>query len=166
MMTPAHESLVAIAQLYVGVKENWGSNSGDYVNLFQEEVDGVAQREPWCMGFVQFCLGENFRQNGYESGLFRSEHCLTVFNNSKHLQVCEFPLYPGCIVIWQKNGTTQGHTGIIESVGEDGTLYTIEGNTSDGTGLNRDGDGVYRRTRSLPGTGNFTVVGILDPYMA
>lgn len=43
----------------------------------------------------------------------------------------------------------QGHTGIVEKDNGDGTITTIEGNTSPGTkGSQDNGGGVYRRIRS------------------
>lgn len=44
------------------------------------------------------------------------------------------------------------HVGIVEGINPNGTLVTIEGNTSAGTsGSQRDGGGVFRRTRSPSG---------------
>lgn len=42
------------------------------------------------------------------------------------------------------------HIGIVEAVNRDGSIICIEGNTSPGTaGSQRDGGGVYRRTRKI-----------------
>jgi hypothetical protein len=42
---------------------------------------------------------------------------------------------------------------------------SVEGNTSDGTGINRDGDGVYERMRHIvSGAGVMRHLGFLDPW--
>jgi hypothetical protein len=41
---------------------------------------------------------------------------------------------------------------------------TIEGNTGNGSGVVREGDGVYKRTRSINGAGTMVVMGFIDPF--
>lgn len=53
---------------------------------------------------------------------------------------------------FNSNGTPD-HIGIVEKV-QGSTLYTIEGNTS-GSGESSNGDGVYRKSRSLTSGGIF-----------
>jgi hypothetical protein len=155
--------LVQFAQGYLGVTEATGRNDGPYVEMFQQWTDGVAQGESWCMAFVQFCVGNVAQQYGFPAQLFASEHCLTVWNNSQRLAI--YPPYPGSVVIWQRPGTTNGHTGIVTGVDLDnGVFTTIEGNTSGGGGLESNGDGVYQKVRSFQGDGNFSLVGFLDPF--
>jgi len=51
-----------------------------------------------------------------------------------------------------KNGkpTSAGHVGIVVDVTSDGTLVTIEGNTSSEESVQREGDGVWlKRRRNL-----------------
>jgi peptidoglycan hydrolase-like protein with peptidoglycan-binding domain/pimeloyl-ACP methyl ester carboxylesterase len=54
--------------------------------------------------------------------------------------------------------------GIVESVNADGTFTTIEGNTNDGSGVTREGIGVFRRQRDLNGSGEMRVVGFLNVF--
>jgi hypothetical protein len=51
---------------------------------------------------------------------------------------------------WPGDGVDRiSHVGLVEAVNADGTLTTIEGNTSQGTaGSQRDGGGVWRRKRA------------------
>jgi hypothetical protein len=59
---------------------------------------------------------------------------------------------PGDFVIFDWNGTRtrSDHIGIVESVNADGSLVTIEGNTSSSdSGSQSNGGGVFRRTRAL-----------------
>lgn len=154
------EQLVAEASRWIGVKEKGGDNRGVEIERFQRAIDGHASGQSWCMAFVQYCLS----QVG-DSELFRSSHCLTVWNNSpKELRLSK-PV-PGSIMIWRKKGTAQGHTGIVTAVYDDTTVETIEGNTGPMSVVSREGDGVYRKMRSThPVMGNMIVVGWLKPWM-
>lgn len=66
----------------------------------------------------------------------------------KYKQVNTVKLKPGDVVcFYYSNLGRVGHTGIITQVLDD-YVITIEGNTGGG-GINRDGDGVYKKKRSL-----------------
>ncbi len=155
------------AQSAVGIKESGGNNHGPLVELMQKTVDGSADAEPWCMGFVQTCLAYAEAKTGIQSPIIPSEHCLTVWNTTRQaMRVKELPL-PGAIIIWRHGSTTMGHTGIV--VGTDGNIMrAVEGNTEsgdDGGGkVLRDGGGVYSTIRSIRGSGNMSVVGFLKPF--
>lgn len=158
----AHDRLSEIAKSYLGTLEE-GANKGHQVELFQRCVDGKAQGEPWCMAFVQFCLNAVESELGHRSNLYSSEHCLTVWEKTPQELRSKVPLV-GSVVLWRKKGTTQGHTGVVTEVLTPGSFRTAEGNTNDGSGINRDGDGVYARVRTGLGTGDFEVLGFLDPF--
>lgn len=162
-MSNAHDALLAEAQKWIGIKEATNHNDGSEVKMFQEAVDGKAQGESWCMGFVQFCLLQSEKSLGLKSNMFRSEHCLTVWNKTPQDMRRDTP-YPGYVVIWQHEGTTNGHTGVVTEIVDKTHFGTIEGNTGDGSGVVRDGDGVYKRTRSVAGAGAMKVVGFIDPF--
>lgn len=144
-----------------GITEVGADNHGHMVELFQSTM-GHAEGEPWCMAFLQSCVAyvETF---GFDSGLFPTEHCLTAFTNSK----CLHPVEPvaGDIIIWQLDGTTRGHCGLITSV-QTNWLHTIEGNTSPATGeIERNGDGVYEKIRPRGGMGKMREIGYLRPFV-
>lgn len=152
-------SLIDIAKKYIGVKEEGGDNKGSMVELFQRSVDGKAQGESWCMAFVQYCLLELEKETSVKSKIFKSEHCLTVWNNSpKELRLTKPEV--GCLVIWQFKNSSQGHVGIVTKVNVN-TIATIEGNTGTGAAIERNGDGVYARVRSKAGGATMKVVGYL-----
>ena len=158
-----HLSLVEVATKYIGIKESTNHNDGPEVEMFQKAVDGKAQGESWCMAFCQFCLQQVEQIENIRSNVFHSEHCLTVWNKTDKTLHSNKP-EPGYIVIWQHGDTTQGHTGIVTDVVDDNHFGTIEGNTADGSGVVRDGDGVYRRTRSIVGAGSMKVLGFINPF--
>ena len=158
-----HQSLIEVATKYIGTREATGNNDGEVVNMFQKAVDGKASGESWCCGFVQYCVKQVEQIENIRTNLFSSEHCLTVWNKTDKDLRSNKP-EAGYIVIWQHGDTTQGHTGIVTEVVDDNHFGTIEGNTADGSGVVRDGDGVYRRTRSIVGAGSMKVLGFINPF--
>ncbi len=159
-LTP-NDFLLAEAIKWIGTTEK-GDNAGPEVERFQKAVDGVALRESWCMCFVQFCVKEVSARLNVQSTLLRGEHCQTVFFRSRHLEVMD-QVEPGDIVVWKHGNTSQGHTGIVESIDRaNGLLHTVEGNTGDKD--MREGDGVYRKTRHLAGDGNMEILGYLRAF--
>jgi len=115
-----------------------------------------------CMAFVQWAIKQVEAEFGIKSPLFKSEHCLTVWNKTPVENRLKEPI-PGAVMIWRHGNTINGHTGIVTKVTAN-NVYTVEGNTSDGKGVNRNGDGVYARVRSRVGSGAMKVVGWIDPF--
>ncbi len=150
-------SLVALlcfeAKRWIGTREE-GKNGGQIVQMFQRAVDDNAHGEDWCMAFAQYCI--KMTDSSFAalfpaappswSSLYRSEHCLTVWNRSTHLQM----LSPakGALCIWQRfNGreaTSSGHTGIVTELHGDGSISIVEGNVRDP----EKGEGVWLRRYS------------------
>lgn len=162
-----HATLIAEALRHTAVRERGGANRGKEVEEFQRAVDGKASGEAWCMCFVQFCVKKAEEALNRHSDIARSEHCLTVWNNTPIIMRRRKPA-PGLIVIWKHDGTSNGHTGIITHVDPNGIMNTVEGNTGGGataqSAVVREGDGVYRRARSVNGSGSMKIVGYIDPF--
>jgi hypothetical protein len=158
--------LVQIALSFVGTREE-GENGGSLVQAFQKAVDGKASGEPWCLCFVQFCVAQASQETGVHSLVARTEHCLTAWNLTRPELRISRP-EPGCIVIWEhlENGkpTGRGHAGIVVAVPTDKTFETVEGNTTPGPGVEREGDGVYHRLRLLNPPGSMRVKGFLQAW--
>ncbi len=164
--------LILEASRWVGTTEVGGNNKGQIVEKFQKTVDSKAQGEAWCMAAVQtWCV---WTKNYFDTchpplkdtiklAIYPSEHCLTVWNKTDPRCRIKSPT-PGCVIIWRRGQTTNGHTGIFVEMLPNGKMKTIEGNTGDGKGVVRDGDGVYFRERSLTGEGDMKVVGFIDPF--
>lgn len=160
------EATVAKASEYIGTVEVGGDNSGPLVEMFQKAVDGKAQKESWCMSFVQHVIKSVSEPYSY---LHPTEHCMTAWNKTPAGCRIKSPV-PGCIVIWQyydKLGkpTAAGHCGIVTKVHSDG-FESIEGNTGAGQEVVREGDGVYRKRRFFAGTKKMKIVGYLNPWIA
>lgn len=136
------EQIIAIAKGQVGYKEYANNN-----NIF-----GVwygMNNQPWCAMFVSWCaaqigvLGAN-NQSGIIPRTAWVPDYLTYYS-SKGLYKAKGSYTPKCgdIIIYGSNS----HVGLVESCAN-GKVITIEGNTS-ANGNSSNGDGVYRRTRSL-----------------
>lgn len=167
MTRPEHvQCLISIAESFIGITEKGGDNKGPEVEKFQKAVNGIASREAWCMCFVQYCVMATETKFKTDSKIFASEHCMTVWNNTDKELKFQFPK-AGDIVIWQywKDGkpTSSGHTGIVTLVSGD-IMDTIEGNTGPGSEVVREGDGVYRKSRSVKGSSKMKVVGFIRPF--
>ena len=143
----------------LGVKEQGGNNKGQYVEMVQRAV-GPSVGEPWCMSLQQAALAFVEATLGIKSRVAAGEHCLTVLAQSGSVS---FP-QRGDLVIWQHGATTNGHVGAITSVWGSKILTTIEGNTSDGIGIDRDGDGVYMRLRPMGAVGSMKIAGFIRPF--
>jgi hypothetical protein len=159
------------AERWVGAQEQGGNNQGQLVGYFQRAVDGSADGEAWCMSFVsyvvksmRFIIGKVDHEYTIFP-LFPSEHCMTVWEGTPANQRLTTP-EKGCVVIWQhydssNRPTTNGHCGIVVDVDSKGNLITVEGNTSSGKAIDRDGQGVYRRSRAKGGVGKMKEVGFI-----
>jgi hypothetical protein len=156
-------ALITEAHRWVGVTEISGNNSGEYVQMFQKTVDGIASKEPWCMAFAQFCISQIEKKYKVKSKIFKTEHCLTAWNKSPHEIRSNEPII-GSVAIWQHGITTNGHCGIVVSLCAHG-FSTIEGNTSSSDKkIEREGDGVYLKNRSNFGEKTMNLVGFLLPF--
>ena len=162
-MKNIHQELIDKAAFYVGVVEEAGKpNGGPNIAEFLASV-GLAEGHPWCSAFVSYCIQSLADVYNIKPTIFITGHVMTMWNKSPASCRSIKPA-PGFLVLWRKEGTTSGHIGIVESVEEDGTFSTIEGNTSDGQGMNRDGDGVWRKKRHIHGYGNMKLLGFLSPW--
>ena len=122
-------------------------------------IDAQAVSEPWCMCFVQACIGFVENALGIDSMVKATESVKSFVPN-------EIPKYfprVGDVALWVKyNGT--GHCGIVVKLNEDGSYDTIEGNTSDPKGFDRDGNGVYRKTRHVKDMGKYKLAGFVKVF--
>lgn len=143
---PAH---LDTAMAYVGVTEAGGKNSGPEIDRFLASV-GLDPGYAWCAAFVSYALevarpapsfpqtrsalARHFRVPGYAIDMRRA-----VASNMEY--------EAGWIVGWRRGTSIYGHVGFIIH-GSGPRMRTVEGNTSPGSGgSQRDGGGVYIRSR-------------------
>jgi len=151
--------LADIASLFEGIHEEGGDNKGKFVEAFQRTVDAKAVMEPWCMCFVQTCIGFVENALGLTSHLKATESVRNFVPN-------EIPKYfpsVGDVALWLTYGGP-GHCGIVVKLNDDGSFETMEGNTSGPPGLDRDGNGVYRKTRHIKDMGKFILAGFVRVF--
>ena len=124
---------------------------------------------PYCAAFCEAVWKRAYRGNAAETLVKQmlTPGCLVSWENAvKQGWTSKEPML-GAIGIMKKGSTTQGHAFIVAGKNGD-TLSTIEGNTSPAAGSvedDRNGDGVYRKTRKLvfkPTTG-LHLIGFILP---
>lgn len=141
--------MLDIARGELGTLETGGNNRGavlKYPNAFGRGS------EAYCADFVSWVS----RQAGLS---MNNPYCPSVVNELKRNGDWKGKSnpQPGDLVLFDWDGDRNAdHIGIVERVNADGTIATIEGNTSNPqTGQ----EGVFRRTRSMS-----TILGFGNPY--
>lgn len=155
-----YEKAIEIARNYIGMEEEDG-NRGHMVDHWNN-LSGVPLGSPWCASFLMFCINGASEQTSIPHGLFKSAHVLSIFNNSKKCWTREPK--PGCLVVWQKGDSLQGHIGMITEIITSDTVRTIEGNTSRKDSVDREGRVVAEQERNLSAVGKMKFKGYLDPW--
>lgn len=145
------------------ITEEGGENRGVQVEKFLRGV-GLGAGNPWCAAFVRYCEGkaeaflkvagdktvdipDSFPVSGYvpdfENWGRKNGGWITIDQAREGLITPQ----PGDLALFYfaAKGRT-AHIGIVTGTWEGGVL-TVEGNTSGGPGVNRDGDSVFRRRR-------------------
>jgi hypothetical protein len=134
---------IAMGEYMRGVREQGGNNRGADVEVYQRVTGMLAQA--WCASFVSWCyscVGIPLRD---AHGFAAVAELKKWARGAGYWRQREPGYIPPCgaIVIY-----TFSHTGIVV-VGGEAQDSTVEGNTGPGkAGSQRDGDGVYYRTRS------------------
>lgn len=150
--------LVEVANDTVGARESGGNNRGKEIEKFQKFVDGIASGEPWCMGWMQWVVGQVCEFYDIPHTLFKSEHCLTVWTRTPEKYRRTEPKR-GYAVIFRSKGLS-GHVALCTSENVFAAFGTIEGNTNKQG--SREGDGVYRKIRHVDENGALRIVGYID----
>lgn len=127
------KDVVSVAKNYLGMNEKDGS-----YKLFTN-----GRTEAWCADFVTYVVKETCQKTGKSlpagfgsrsvSGLrdwgIRNNCYLETASVSNKVDTIKNNVKPGDIIIFKENG--RSHTGIFKEMLADGTIKTIEGNTSD-----------------------------------
>lgn len=158
-----NEALIIEASRWIGITED-SPNSSQLINKFQSII-GSNENEPWCMSFVQYCCYWVDKYFPFSlSGLYKSESCLQVWEKTNPIH--RSSPKEGNVVIWNYDGTSKGHCGIIKKI-SNSSMITIEGNTSVDSekSIVREGDGVFLKIRPLSSIGKFKILGYLNPWV-
>lgn len=139
--------IVKVAVSQIGYKE--GQN-----NYTKYGVWYGLPHDPWCAMFVSWCA---YQAKIPESVILKFAYVpygVQFFKKQNRWKNRGYVPQPGDIIFYGSNGSTGAHVGIVEKA-VNGSVVAIEGNTS-AAGNSSNGDGVYRRTRSL---GNSWIMG-------
>ena len=120
--------IVASALPEVGVAEQPpGSNESPRIAEYRTAMEGAPGPGPWCAYFTSWVARQAGVPLGNNGEGFASVDALYAWAQSagKAIPAGSGPPQPGDMIIWDE------HMGIVESVGPDGSIKTIEGNSSD-----------------------------------
>jgi hypothetical protein len=125
--TSAGQAMLAAVRPEVGQTEQPpGSNDSPRIAQYRQATAGAPGPGPWCAYFVSWAA----RQAGVPigdggQGYGRVDDVMAWGQRAgKALPAGSTP-QPGDLIVWDE------HIGVVESVGADGTINTIEGNSSD-----------------------------------
>jgi hypothetical protein len=138
--TPAGQAILNLARGEVGVAEQPpGSNDSPRIGQYRQATAGSGVG-PWCAYFTSWAAREAGVPLGDAGqGFGRVDDVWAWAERSgKAIPAGGGPPQPGDLIVWDE------HIGIVESVAADGTISTIEGNSS---------DSVARRTYGSDGGG-------------
>ncbi len=140
---------IEIAKTQLNVREATGRNDGAAVESYLRSVN-LGKGYAWCAAFVYWCFNQAAKDLNVPNPLAATAGVMHHWNNvAAKYKVVSQPK-AGDIFIMDF-GKGKGHTGIVTEV-KGNKIYTIEGNTgADPTtaASDRDGDGVYQRSRLI-----------------
>ncbi|WP_210493769.1 CHAP domain-containing protein [Patulibacter sp. SYSU D01012] len=123
------EAMVAAARTKLGVAEQPpGSNDSPEIKTFRDAVAGAPGPGPWCAYFVSWAAKQAGTPVGDNGSGFGSVDAMWSWAQRSGKSIPNGPnVRPqvGDVIIFDE------HTGIVTGVDPDGTVRTIEGNTSD-----------------------------------
>ena len=157
---PAHVDTVLA---YVGTVERGGANRGPHVERFLRAV-GLGPGQPWCAAFVSYALDAAAVRGPFDGrGRVVRSGLAARFITSRGIRASEAlrgtkSVPDGSVVVWRRGSGPFGHAGfVMRWRGARGE--TVEGNTSSGAGGSQaDGEGVWRRTRTVQPGSHFRIV--------
>ncbi|MBO9533330.1 MAG: CHAP domain-containing protein [Solirubrobacteraceae bacterium] len=124
----AGQRMVALAQQEIGVKEQPpGSNDSPRIKEYRAATAGSGVG-PWCAYFTSWLAKSAGAPVGEQGQGFGSVDALYGWAQRTGRAVQNGPnVHPaaGDLIVWDE------HIGLVESVDADGTVHTIEGNSSD-----------------------------------
>jgi hypothetical protein len=125
--TPAGQTMVNLARAEIGVTEQPpGSNESPRIAQFRQATAGAPGPGPWCAYFVSWAAREAGVPLGDAGQGFGRVDDVWAWGQSagKAIPAGSGTPQPGDLIVWDE------HIGMVESVGADGSIRTIEGNSS------------------------------------
>jgi hypothetical protein len=125
--TPAGRAALAAAQAEVGVAEQPpGSNDSPRIAQYRQATAGSGVG-PWCAYFVSWAARQAGAPIGDQGQGFGRVDDVWAWaeRTGRATPAAGAAPQPGDLIVWDE------HIGIVESVGADGSIHTVEGNSSD-----------------------------------
>lgn len=179
LANPLQEEVVKVAQKYTYVREKTGRNDGPEIKRWLGYF-GLPEGNPYCAAFViGGCYKEASDNLGIPQPLPKIARVSALYkaakkNPYKYKVITSVRVKQGIekleladVLIFSHNkipgnDNWNGHTGVILYQLNNNWFTSIEGNTGSGEkGSQRDGDGVFKRTRSLGIGTKFPVEGFI-----
>lgn len=147
--------IASAAAAELGTREGTAANK--YLNWMAGWGSARTSSTPWCAAFTSWVLNKRLGKSAFQSAAVAT--WVDAAKNKRHgLTIVTTPK-PGDFIAFDWGGGSDfggdGHIGIVRSVNADGTVQTVEGNTSNPAG---GGDGVYSKRRPAKRTGSTNVV--------
>lgn len=162
------------ARKYLHVRERTNRNDAPEIDRFLGYL-GLPKGLAWCAAFSLFNYKEAADALNVKQPFPRYGRVAMLWNacqrnplkframSADQVRLGSVKLQPGDLPIWAsgtiKGGDFNGHTGLVQAQLSHVKFRSIEGNTTPGpSGNQRDGGGVYERTRTVS-PGSFRIVG-------
>ena len=144
LLEPVKMTLPEIYLSQIGVREATGKNDGPEVEMYLRSVK-LGKGYPWCSAFVAWSLDEAeipHRINAWSPTAENRNNF--VYQNKRFSKDAKAG---DVFTIWYNNLKRIGHTGFYHDRQNESIVITVEGNTNNAG--SREGDGVYKKYRSL-----------------
>lgn len=164
--------LIAHATNYVGLVEieqnsRWSKPALSASLLeFMRRVPWWAPGAAYCAAFdgAMVCQTLEAAQSDPQPFLkVWTAHCMTNVRKMREMALLSAAPVKGALWLARHGSTDSGHAGIVTDLSGD-SMATIEGNTSAGrAGSQRNGDGIYARSRNIRQNGDLRTQGFVHP---
>lgn len=151
----------------LGWKERGGNNKGTEIGWVQDTTGSYTEGgngDAWCLDWAQiiFAFIEDYYQ--IESPVPATAHCVTCWNGAKKVKgLTSVKPVVGALALGQNKPSSSGHAMPTVKVNEEeGTMLTVEGNTS--VKNMTDGDGSGMKTRNIKKNGKLVTLGWVYTY--
>lgn len=164
------ELAVDAAEDNIGVveeTENWSP----YIKQYLASVN-ILFPAPWCGAMCYFRIHkaagsqdlEDFPVTGYVPLFVKWAKKHDRYKNVEDIKSGKYtPKKGDLLVFYFETLGRVAHIGFVKSFDSDKkTFISIEGNTSDGSGVDRDGEGTYQRNRTVANLGKYGGVICMD----
>jgi CHAP domain len=136
--TPAGQAIVNLVRNELGVTEEPpGSNESARISQYRKATADAPGPGPWCAYFVSWAAreaGVPIGDSGQGYGLVDDVWAWGE-RSGKATPAASGPPQAGDLIVWDE------HIGVVESVAADGTITTIEGNSSNSVARRTYGSG-------------------------